>query len=257
LGSALLRLSSAYLTRSRVRQKCRLRQIGVSVLNIDCQDESEIESSITACTAEIAKMEATKADLEKELEKAGNLRGLLFEQGKPLEIVVLDAMRLFGFDAQPYSDGESEFDGLFVSPEGRCLGEVEGKDSKSISIEKFSQLERNLNEDFEREDVTEHAKGLMFGNAFRLKPVSERGSFFTEKCMSAAKRIRAALIRTTDLFAPARYLQGNPTDTEYAKKCRQSIFSTLGSIVEFPTPPLSETITSPRVTAVICRYYEC
>ena len=155
--------------------------------------EGEFEADITACAADIAKLQSTKAKFEKELATAGNLRRLLFEQGKPLESVVLEVMGLFGFDAEAFSKDGSEFDGLFVSSEGRCLGEVEGKDNKPINIEKFSQLERNLNEDFDREEVKEHAKGLMFGNAFRLKPVLERGDFFTEKCVSAAKRIGAAL----------------------------------------------------------------
>jgi hypothetical protein len=209
--------------------------------------ESKIEASITACTAEIAKLQKAKVELERELDAAGNLRHLLFEQGKPLESVILDVMKLFGFEAQPFADGESEFDGLFSSSEGRCLGEIEGKDNKPINIDKFSQLERNLNEDFEREEVTEHAKGLLFGNAFRLKPVAERGDFFTDKCVSAAKRIGAALIRTPDLFHPAKYLRENPGDKEYAKKCRESIFSTVGSIVDFPKVPTAETITSPEI----------
>jgi hypothetical protein len=186
-------------------------------------------------------LQVKKVRLEQELAAAGDLRRLLFEQGKPLERAILEAMSLFGFDAQPYSAGDSEFDGLFVSPEGRCLGEAEGKDNRSINIDKFSQLERNLNEDFERDEVTEHAKGLMFGNAYRLKPIPDRGEFFTEKCVSAAKRIGAALIRTPDLFAPARYLKENPGDQGYAKKCRESIFVTAGAIVVFPEPPIVET----------------
>ena len=91
--------------------------------------EGEFEADITACAADIAKLQSTKAKFEKELATAGNLRRLLFEQGKPLESVVLEVMGLFGFDAEAFSKDGSEFDGLFVSSEGRCLGEVEGKDN--------------------------------------------------------------------------------------------------------------------------------
>lgn len=203
--------------------------------------ESDLENRISKYSSEIAELQSKKAQLEKELQTAGSLRGLLFEQGKPLEWAILEAMGLLAFDSKPYSDGNSEFDGIFVCPEGRCLGEAEGKDNKAINIDKFSQLERNLNEDFEREEVTEHAKGLMFGNAYRLKPLRERREFFTEKCISAAKRIAAALIRTPDLFAPAKYLKEHPGDAEYAKKCRESIFAAAGSVVVFPEPPVAET----------------
>jgi hypothetical protein len=65
----------------------------------------------------------------------------------------------------------------------------------------------------------------------------DRDAFFTEKCISAARRIGAALIRTPDLFAPAKYLRENALDLEYAAKCREAILSTKGSIVVFPLPP--------------------
>lgn len=203
--------------------------------------ESELEVSITAHTAEIAKLQSEKATLEKQLDDAGGLQRLLFEQGKPLEGVILELMKIFGFDAQSFSDGEFEFDGIFVSPEGRCLGEAEGKDNRAINIEKFGQLERNLQEDFARDAVTEYAKGVLFGNAYRLTPVPDRAEFFTKKCISAAKRIGAALIRTPDLFRPAKYLTENPSDAEYAKSCREAIISTAGDIVVFPTPPTDDT----------------
>jgi hypothetical protein len=204
--------------------------------------EGELEGNISACLAEITKLQARRAELEQQLAQAGNLRRLLFEQGKPLERVILDAMKILGFDARPFSDGESEFDGVFVSPEGRCIGEAEGRDNRAINIDKFSQLERNLQEDFARDDVTEYAKGLLFGNAYRLKPVGEREAFFTEKCASAAKRVGAALIRTPDLFVPAKYLTENPSDREYAKKCREVIFATSGDIVAFPPPAAVEEL---------------
>ncbi|HET8919167.1 MAG TPA: hypothetical protein VFN27_05765 [Xanthobacteraceae bacterium] len=208
--------------------------------------ESELELGISTCAAQISKLQADKASLERQLSDAGDLRRLLFEQGKPLERAILDAMKILGFDAQSFSDGKSEFDGVFVSAEGRCIGEADGKDNKPINIEKFSQLERNLNEDFARDDVTEHANGLMFGNAHRLKPISERGEFFTAKCVSAAKRIGAGLIgagliRTPDLFWAAKYLKEHSDDQDYARKCRESIFAAEGAIVIFPEPPVETT----------------
>ena len=203
-------------------------------------EEAEIESTISACAKQIAEKQTRKAALETQLQEAGNLRRLLFEQGRPLESAILEALRLFGFHADPFTNGESEFDAVFVGPEGRCLGEAEGKDNKPINVDKFSQLERNIQEDFAREEVTDYAKGVLFGNAFRLLPLTERGNFFTDKCISAAHRACAALVRTPDLFAPAKYLKENPSDTEYAGQCRESIFTSKGEVVIFPVPPVSE-----------------
>ena len=151
-------------------------------------EENELETAISTCALEISQLQTKKASLETRLSEAGSLRNLLYEQGHPLEKCILEALRLFGFDAQPLSNGESEFDAVFVSPEGRCLGEAEGKDNKAINIDKFSQLERNLQEDFAREAIKDYAKGVLFGNAYRLHLLDKRPAYFTEKCISAAKR---------------------------------------------------------------------
>jgi hypothetical protein len=179
--------------------------------------------------------------LQDDLQQAGGLRRLLFEQGKPLEAAILEVLRLFGFDAQPFADGESEFDSVFSSLEGRCIGEAEGKDNKAVNVDKLSQLERNLQEDYARDEVTEFAKGVLFANAFRLSPVAERGAFFTDKCISAAKRLSVALVRTPDLFMPAKYLRENPADANYARQCRDAMFVANGDVVAFPEPPSRDT----------------
>src|SRR5204863_9492491 len=68
------------------------------------------------------------------------------------------------------------------------------------------------------------------------QPPEQRGDFFTAKCVTAAQRLRVALIRTPDLFAPARYLSANE-DAAFAQSCRQAIFATEGSVVVFPPMP--------------------
>jgi len=210
--------------------------------------EATLEASILKYAADVQSLVAKKEQLEGELAHAGGLRRLLFEQGRPLEDAILEAMRILGFDGTSFIDGESEFDGIFVSPEGRCLGEAEGRDNKAINIEKFSQLERNLQEDFARDEVAEYAKGILFGNAFRLLPVGDRGEFFTAKCLSASRRIGAALIRTPDLFFPAKYLQENSSDAGYAKSCREAIFLAAGEIVVFPPVPTGSEKTKQLVS---------
>ena len=69
------------------------------------------------------------------LNEAGSIRALLYEQGKPLERAVRNSLRVLGFSAVPFNESDSEFDVIFEAPEGRCLGEVEGKDSKAINID--------------------------------------------------------------------------------------------------------------------------
>lgn len=203
-------------------------------------EEGALHGKIAEVSRRISELQRQRTELEQRLDEAGSIRALLYEQGKLLELAVRGALTVLGFSAKPFKESDSEFDVVFESPEGRCLGEVEGKDNKAINIDKFSQLERNLHEDFACEGVTEYAKGVLFGNAERLKPLAERGEAFTVKCITAAKRVHAALIRTADLFDPVRYLRNNQ-DSDYATACRQAIFSTEGDIVVFPTIPVSLT----------------
>jgi hypothetical protein len=200
--------------------------------------EASLHVEISKLTEIINEFQIKRTNLEQCLEEAGSIRALLYAQGKPLEHAVREALGVFGFSAVRFDDGESEFDVIFEAPGMRCIGEVEGKDNKAISIEKFSQLERNIQEDYARDDVTEFAKGVLFGNAERLTSPSQRGEAFTAKCITAAKRAHVALVRTPDMFDPVRYLR-NQTDEAYAEACREAIMSADGKIVIFPKPPIS------------------
>lgn len=206
--------------------------------------ETALSIEIVQIQTEISHLEKKREQAEVELANASSLKRLLFEQGHPLENAVLEAMRLLGFVANTYRDSDSEFDVVLESSEGRCIGEVEGRDSKPISIDKMRQLEANVHEDFSRDEVSEPAKGILFGNAYRLSPPSDRpAEHFTAKCIKAAERNGTVLIRTCDLFAVAKVLVNKP-DTEFAAMCRRAIFNTVGKEVRFPTPPEVDSQTT-------------
>jgi hypothetical protein len=187
------------------------------------------------------KLETVQAEKEaildglKELER---FRYLLFEKGKPLEFAILDALQILGFEVSQFDDGESEFDAVFESKEGRLIGEAEGKDSKAINIDKLRQLALNIHEDLEREEVQEPAKPVLFGNAYRLLPLEERSAPFTTKCLSASATSSTALVFTPDLFKVVKYLKDNK-DARFATQCRKAIFGTVG-LVEFPVVPQND-----------------
>ena len=210
--------------------------------------ERKLEAEITENTKSIEAFHTHRSELLVKLERERALRRLLFETGPALEDAILEGLRLLGLTAERYKDSESEFDVVFTWNEHRFLGEAEGKDNKPVNIDKMSQLERNLSEDFARDDVKEHAKGILFGNAFRLHNPAERGEFFTDKCVAAAKRIKAALVRTTDLFVAAKYVKesGNAT---YAQRCVEAIVRAEGTVVQFPTVPTQPEIVDETKTA--------
>jgi hypothetical protein len=181
-----------------------------------------------------------KEQIVEKLRSACAYRGLLFEKGKPLETVIIEALRLLGFTAAPFKESDSEFDVVFESDEGRLIGEAEGKDNKAVNIEKLRQLSMNIHEDLQRESVTAPAKPVLFGNGFRLQPLNDRADPFTEKCHSAAATSSTALVFTPDIFWPVQYL-GSNSDAVYARACRQTLLSSTGRVA-FPPPPVAEKI---------------
>jgi hypothetical protein len=184
------------------------------------------------------KLEAVQVEKEAILDTVKDLerhRHLLFEKGKPLEYAILDALRTIGFEVSQFDNGESEFDAVFESKEGRLIGEAEGKDNKAINIDKLRQLALNIHEDLDREEVDGPAKPVLFGNAYRLLPIDERSIPFTAKCLSASATSSTALVFTPDLFNVVKYLK-DKKDTRFATKCRKAILSTVGR-VEFPVVP--------------------
>ncbi len=199
--------------------------------------EKTLCDSINKNSEKIEKILLKNEKLKLELEEERRLKDLLFEQGKPLENAVIKALKILGFRAENYDDGDLEMDQVIMSPEkNRYIGENEGKDNKDVNITKFRQLVDALNADFARDEVTEKAFGILFGNAERLKEPKKRKLDFTAKCKSGAERERIALIKTIDLFAVAKYLNEN-NDKTFKKVCRDAIHKGLGKIVEFPEIP--------------------
>lgn len=185
----------------------------------------------------IAEIKEENDEIKIQLEKEVQLKDLLFEKGKPLETAVIKALKILGYAAESYDDGDLEIDQVITSPEGiRYIGESEGKDNKDINVTKYRQLLHALAQDFARDEVEEKAFGILFGNAERFKDPEERKLDFTQKCKTDARREKIALIKTVDLFAASKYLS-EKTDEAYKKACRDAIHKYLGEIVVFPTVP--------------------
>lgn len=198
--------------------------------------EHSIESRLKEEAEKIAAAQEGLKKLETELAKEQFIKELLYAQGKNLENAVMQALEILGFKAENFDDGVLEFDQVITSPEGeRFIGECEGKDASAINIDKFRQLEENIQSDLQREEVESPAIGILFGNGFRLTPPKERAEQFTAKCLASAKR-GTILIRTMDLYPVARHLQKTGNE-EYAKECRKTIVAARGGVVEFPSPP--------------------
>jgi hypothetical protein len=201
--------------------------------------EQRLNQELFVAEKAIENARKVKDTILENLKSSRRLRDLLYEKGKPLENAIIDSLTVMGFRAESFKDFNSEFDVVFESDEGRLIGEAEGKDSKAINVEKLRQLAMNIHEDLQREEVTKPAKGVLFGNGFRLSPLNERDTQFTEKCISAAQSSSTALLATAELFRAVRSLLTNPNE-DYAKSCRKAILDGIG-VVSLPQSQDAET----------------
>jgi hypothetical protein len=135
----------------------------VSDNKYDLPNEIKLREKLLIVESKIRELQKEKQMTKEALIDEGKMKRLLFEKGKPLEDSIVDALKVLGFDATQYQDDKSEFDVIFECPEGRLLGEAEGKDSKQININKLRQLEMNIHEDFERDEVKDIAERGPFG----------------------------------------------------------------------------------------------
>lgn len=199
------------------------------------KDVTAIDLAIAVIDAEIAALTLRKEEEIVKRERLLTFSKLLYENGKALEAVIQEGLHVLGFGAENYHSGDLEIDHVIVGPEGvRMIGESEGKDSSAIDISKFRQLESNINEDFQRDEVVAPAKGILFGNGFRFTKPEDRAEQFTIKCMTNAKRLRTALVTTTDLYKAVVYVLDHPEDEAFRAACRNAIETTEGEVVVFP-----------------------
>lgn len=195
--------------------------------------EKVIADKLVKLHSQRTKLDSSIQKEEASLRNERIVKGILFEKGPALETALVRAFETLGFEVTQYRDSATDIDIICESDEGRFIGEIEGKDTKPVNVDKLRQLGMNVTEDFAREEVSDLAKPVLIGNAHRLVAPDERGQCFTEKCIISARQSSTALLRTTDLFRAVQYLLGK-RDKAFAKACRVAILDSIG-VVEFPT----------------------
>ena len=211
----------------------------VNDVNYQTHTEKETISKVEKNNEKVEKLQSSNKKLQDIIKKEAILKGLLYETGTPLENSVIEGLKVLGYSAENYNDGNLELDQVITSPEGeRLIGECEGKDNKTINVTKFRQLNDSLAADFERDEVDNKAKGILFGNPMRLVDPKNRKDWFTDKAISGAVREGIALVKTPDLYKIVKYIKDSG-DNNFASNCRSAIADQAG-VVKFPDIPVSK-----------------
>ena len=97
---------------------------------------------------------------------------------------------------------------------------------------------RHLNEDLGRPEITEPAKGVLFGNPFRLtEPNNREQPLFTVRVhLSCKTNLEQHWFTRLTMFPLVNYLKCN-SDPTLSKQIRKAIVESEGEIVKFPDVP--------------------
>lgn len=212
--------------------------------NYSINISENIKSELANIDEKINKLNENKEELNQNLEKEEQIKDLLFENGKPLENAIIEALRILDYEAENKYIGNNEIDILATSPEGDIFCcEAEGKDNKAIDIAKFRQLLDHIAIYKEHIEYKSNVNGILFGNAYRNEELENRPEeYFTEHCLQGSMSNNFILIKTTDLFFAVRNIKNcndNIKIEEYKKKCREAILNSKGKIVVFPKIEIS------------------
>lgn len=194
-----------------------------------------IDKTIATIDSQIEKMRSRREESSEERLEITKYRRLLYESGRALEEIIEQSLRLLGYQVENLRLGSLEIDHVIISPTGqRMVGEAEGKDNSAVGISKFRQLESNINEDFDRDEIDSPAKGVLFGNGFRLTDPADRPGQFTDKCLTNAARLGTALVETCQLYEVVVRILNLDDPEDYISRCRAAIEGTSGAVVDFP-----------------------
>lgn len=191
--------------------------------------EDELQKDIEDLQSQVDRIEEKKKEVVEEKNKISYYKKLLYEQGTELELVVIDAFKLFGFNAENRKIDDLEHDIIFNSDKGRGIAEIEGKDNDAIHISKLDQLNRVVDEDFK--EVGNFAQGLLIGNHYRFKVPKDRENPFTDKVLIFAKKKNFGLLTTFEIFKAVEQILGNPEDEKLKESFRTKILKTEGEII--------------------------
>ena len=201
----------------------------VKIINVP--GENQFDSDILQLEKDMSNLQEQKETIEIQRQELIDYKGLLYEQGKPLEDIAIKSLRLIGFEAEGYAVDDMEHDIVLQSIEGRAICEVEGKDNQAINIDKLDQLNRVIDEDFNLHGT--YPEGILIGNPFRLSPLNQRKDPFTDKIKIAAVRKKFGLLTTVELFKAVTKVLENPQDGELKKKVRIALLNSNGAEIKF------------------------
>ncbi len=191
--------------------------------------EDVFSDKLTKIGSEITRLENEREALIKQRDEISSFKGLLFERGKfLLEPLVRRAFFLIGFSVTDPDSYVEEYDVLMNDKDDVIIGEMEGTESSQISVDKYSQLLRYIQEYLFKESKT--AKGILIANANISELPEKRGEQFSKETILGCKSQGYCRLTTCELYKVVEVILAAPLEKREALKeyIRKSILSCNG-----------------------------
>lgn len=174
--------------------------------------ERELEEKIKSKQAKIDKLGHEVMQLVEDKGRIGQFKQLLYETGKPLEIICKLVLEEMGAEID-----DSVEDFILRVGDKEAIVEVKGRE-RIIERKDSDQLTRNRKiYASERNKPLTEVKCILLGNPWRLLPLEERDTkeAFAQHCVSDAAVENTALVTTCDLFKTYRSVLEGSIPKEY------------------------------------------
>lgn len=204
-------------------------------------EELEKEETIRQNKLKIVEIEQANNQLKQDCLQIGQLRYLLFGHDKPLENAVNYALQILGAESAEYknTDANLQIDNLIHYSGITILGEDKGHEGYANNDD-INQLIGNHGAyyDIECNETEDVPKAVLFVNSERKNELSLRNkrNCCSDKVIKLSKSHKTPIVWTPNLFEIAKYVK-NTGDSEFAKRCLDTIIQSDGGIVDFPNIP--------------------
>jgi len=161
-------------------------------------NENKNVAKIEQLYKKISGLQKEKQKLEEEQTNIKKFKQLLYEKGKrTLEPLVREAFKLIGFNVLGPDKYEEEYDLYIKEKDLMIIGEIEGTDNSLIDVDKYRQLLDYVEMELEK---GRKCKGILIGNAYRIKDPVERESQFSAHAIKRCEHQGFCRITTYQLF---------------------------------------------------------
>ncbi len=203
---------------------------GVEVLppwtnDVQTDDEAAERTELKKRLKTLTEAQQAVERIEIRLRNLERRKLLLTANGKPLEAIVAQTLRHFGFDVEERDDARTD---LIVKYEGR-VGVCEVKGLTGSAREKnATQLEKWVSIYHVESGV--EPKGILIANTYREQPILEReGDSFPAQMLPYARRKELSLVNTTQLFVADVLYDKHP---DRVRRFCHAMFDSVGIVIE-------------------------